>query len=304
MVTETNTRIQLGPSDLSRSVAGTPDVQLSNRFYEQDPTNLEDQVALLSRPALRKWLTVGTGPIRVGGIYSQPGAFLGDLFVVSADTLYRIAALDESVTAIGTLGGETGAVSMAATDTTLFIADGSGLWYYTDNNYAVGTLTAAGAIVDNDVVRMGSMYYKFTSGAVDTGTPTGLVGTPWLVALGASNTEAIENLSEAIGDTGTSGTTYSSNLTGNTEVILSSFTTTTLVIEARLPGSDGNAIITTETGANISWGAGTLAAGGTVTFAVIVTPDNVGIVSVGVIASYCICVRLRIEIQSRSLLKI
>lgn len=280
------TRIQLGASDFSRSVAETPAISLVNRFYEQDPTSLEDQVALLSRPALRKWLTVGAGPIR--GVYSAPGAFLGDLFVVSANTLYRISA-NETVTTIGTLGATTGNVSMAATDTTLFIADGSGLWYYTDSSYASGTLTAS-AVAVNDVVRIGSMYYKFVSSDVDTGTPTGSSGNPWLVLRGVTLAESLTNLSEAVNETGTAGTTYSTVLTGNTQVVVTSVTLTTLVVGSQLPGTDGNSIATTETGAGTAWGATTLAAGGATTFAAITTPDDVGIVSVGVIAGYCICV--------------
>lgn len=280
------TRIPLGTSDFSRTVAETPAIALVNRFYEQDPTSLEDQVALLSRPALRKWLTVGDGPIR--GIYSQPGAFLGDLFVVSARVLYRISAA-EVITTIGTLGATTGNVSMAATETTLFIADGSGLWYYTDSSYSSGTLTAS-AIAVNDVVQIGSMYYKFVSSDVDAGTPTGLTGNPWLVLRGATLAESITNLSEAVNETGEAGTTYSTVLTGNTQVVVTSTTLTTLVVGSQLPGSGGNSIATTETGAGTAWGAVTLTGGGATTFAAITTPDTVGIVSVGVIAGYCICV--------------
>lgn len=136
-------RIPLGTTDLSRSVAETPDVRLLNRYYEQDPTNTADQVALLTRPSLRKWKTVGTGPIRA--IYSQPGSFAESLFVVSGNTVYRIA-VDETVTTVGTLGTSTGYVSMTATPDYLFVADGASLRVYN------GTTFTAVAVPDNDGV--------------------------------------------------------------------------------------------------------------------------------------------------------
>lgn len=121
-------RIPLGRSDFVRGIAETPGIILKNRYYEQCPSNQEDQVALLSRPGLRKWLTVGSGPIR--GMYSQPGAFLDSLFVVSGTELYEVAT-DETTTLLGTVTG-TGAVSMTATDYPykLFVANGAGLQRY------------------------------------------------------------------------------------------------------------------------------------------------------------------------------
>jgi hypothetical protein len=120
------TAIPLGTTDSSRSVASVPDINVYNRYFEQDPTNLQNQVALLCRPALRKWLTVGVGPIRA--VYSCPGAFSEALFVVSGETLYRIDT-DETVTSIGSVTG-TSFVSMAATYQYLFIANGTDLQYY------------------------------------------------------------------------------------------------------------------------------------------------------------------------------
>jgi hypothetical protein len=64
-------KLPLGTSDFLRRVAKTVRISVINRFFEQDPTNQDDQVALLSRPGLQRWLPVGDGPIRA--IYSQPG---------------------------------------------------------------------------------------------------------------------------------------------------------------------------------------------------------------------------------------
>lgn len=119
-------RIPLGRTDLSRSVAEVPDITLRNRYFESNPTDLKDNVALLTRPGLKKWLEVGDGPIR--GLYSQPGTFDEALFVVSATTLYRIAT-DETITSIGTIAGTT-TVSMAATAENLYLANGLTLYRY------------------------------------------------------------------------------------------------------------------------------------------------------------------------------
>lgn len=138
-------RIPLATSDYSRSVAETPPIGLLNRYFEADPTNQKDQVALLTRPALRKWLEVGTGPIRA--IYSQPGTFDEALFVVSGTTLYEVAT-DETITSIGTVAG-TGAVSMAATDfpDKLWIANGLGLQLYDGATLAAVTVPDGDGIV-------------------------------------------------------------------------------------------------------------------------------------------------------------
>jgi hypothetical protein len=99
-----------------------PRIQLLNLYAERTPSSRQ-QTALITRPGLSEYLTVGDGPIR--GMYSQPGALGGALFTVSGTTLYR----DDE--AIGTIPG-TDRVSMAssasqlliANDTALFITDG------------------------------------------------------------------------------------------------------------------------------------------------------------------------------------
>lgn len=284
-------RIPLGSNAYKREVAQDPEIKLINRYFEQDPTNQSEQAALLARPSLRRWITdLGTGPIRA--TYSQPGTFDDAIFAVSGYDLYRVDQ-DETTTLCGTIDSTTldSFVSMAATDDPfLFLCDGGTLWLYTDNGVASGTLTASGAIANNDTVKIDSIYYKWTTGSVDTGTPAGTAGSPWLVALGASNTEALSNLRAAINDSGGEGTTYSTALAIHSSVRATSSSTTTLSVAAISGGTGGNSISTTETGANIAWGGTTLSGGGTNSLTPVVTPDNVGIISVGYIASFVICV--------------
>lgn len=123
-------KIPLGVGSYRRKTAQEPEIVLRNRYFEANPTNQENQVALLVRPALRRWLEVGTGPVRA--TYSQNGAFDNALFVVSGEELWRINT-DETMEMLqsGIFGnGLTANVSMAATPEFLFIADGKILYVY------------------------------------------------------------------------------------------------------------------------------------------------------------------------------
>lgn len=282
------TNIPLGRGDWRRDLGLEAQIPLLNRFFEEDPVPLDGDTALLARPALKKFAEVGSGPIR--GMASQLGMFDDSLFVVSGSTLYKIKP-DETVTNIGSglAGSPDSYVPMCFTDNYLFLADGSNLWIYTNNGFAVGTLTAS-AIANNDTVTIGSTVYKFTSGGVDTGTPAGSAGNPWLVLLGASLSESLDNLAQAITASGDAGTTYSSVLTAHTSVTTSTITSTTLKIRALVAGAAGNAIATTETSGTAAWGAAVLAGGGATTFTTVAMPDSVGVVWVDTIASFVIVV--------------
>jgi hypothetical protein len=285
--------IPLSRSDYFRNIAKEARIRTKNRYFEQNPVLTEDQAALIARPGLKRFLSVGAGPIR--GTYSQTGSFSDALFVVSDDQLYRVDT-DETVTSIGTLpsASQRSFVSMAATSNIgetpayLFVASGSTLMCYMEDSYALGTIS--GTPANGDVVRVDLMYYQFTNGSVDAGTPAGTSGNPWLVALGASAAEAWENLAAAFGATGVAGTSYSTALIQNSVIAVQQYTATDVLVRATIVGAVGNSIITTETGAAIAWGAATLAGGGDPSWFEVPTPDDVGIVSVGYIASHVVCV--------------
>lgn len=287
--------IQVGHSQYQRRVAKEPIVALRNRFFEQNPVlnQSEGIPSLIARPALKKIAEVGEGHIRF--VFSETGTFDDDAFIVSGLDLYR---MDNTATAtlIGTISNDTlGAVSMAATGNIgetpayLFIADGGVLWVYTEDGSAIGHLTASGAIANGDVVEVGGVYYQWTSGSVDTGTPDGTIGSPWLVALGTTP-QSLNSLYLAINNGGGAGTDYSTDLLANPLVASSVQSGNDLYVVARTSGTDGNAITTTETGANIAWGAGTLSGGGTDQLRQVGMPDDVGAISVATFNSYVIVV--------------
>lgn len=285
--------IPLSRSDYFRGVAKEARIRTRNRYFEENPVLTETQSALLARMGMRRWIYVGDGPIR--GIYSQPGSFDDALFVASYDQLWRVDT-DGTKTLVGSIPASSlkSSVSMAATSnigTTpafLFVASGAALMCYIENGYAVGTIS--GTPANNDVVRVDTVYYQFTNAGVNAGAPAGTLTNPWLVALGVSATEAWTNLADAFGALGIAGTQYSTALVANTQIKVQSSAANLVNVRATLVGALGNAIVTTETGAAIAWTAGTLTGGGTPAWFQVETPEDVGIVSVGYIASYVVCV--------------
>lgn len=289
--------IPLGKTDFRRTVANEPDIPVLNRYFEHNPTNLEDQVALLARPGLKRWIEIGEGPIRL--VASQPGSFSDSLFVVSYDTLYRINS-DETSTEVGDgifgyAQDSTPSVAITAaigaTPEFLFCADGQTLRCYTDNSRARNVLEASSVISDGDKISIDSTYYQWTSGSVDSGSPDGSSGSPWLVAVGGDTTESLENMASAINNDGLSGEQYSSAIIKNTKVSAPASDNSSLRIRALDFGVVGNAIGTTVVvGANIAWDDTTLTNGGNPLFFDVPMPDDVPPKSVAFIAGYVIVV--------------
>jgi hypothetical protein len=287
--------LPLAASDWQRFNAQETVLHMRNRFFEQNPTGAEN-VALLSRPGLRRGFEAGEGPIR--SMYAQPGSFNDDLFVISANEVYRVNR-DLVPTKIGEVDSDPfTAPEMAATarfgdlPEYLYIADGRILWLYTENGFSRSILSGANAtaVADNDEVRIGGIYYKFTSGSVDAGTPDGTVANPWLIKLETTTTDCFTNLAAAINGTGLPGTVYSTLTDPHPVVESNAVVTNQMLVRARVPGAVNNSVVTTETGANISWTAGTLQGGGTPSFTQVLMPDDYGAISLGVIANFVIII--------------
>jgi hypothetical protein len=123
------------------------------------------------------------------------------------------------------------------------------------NKYASVTLTSDGTLpANNDTVTLGTQTYTYK---------TTLTGAADEVLIGASTTTALANLLSAVNGSRGSGTTYGAGTTANASVTASGTLTpsTTLKIIARLNGTDGNSIVSTETSAHLSFATATLAAG-------------------------------------------
>lgn len=272
------TALPLGVGAYKRETAGEPEVRLVNRFFEQSPVNLREHYTLLSRSGtamLRAFLPdTASGLLR--GLYSKVGIFLSDLFVVSGKNFYRYKADGTTIHIQGEIRGA-GKPNITYAKgigyERLFIADGLLLHYYDGGTHAVGTLTKTGAITTAKV-EIGGTWYAWNV-AVDTGPPDGTQNFPWLAAPG---TDPITALAKMLSFDGVPGLDFSTALGGpNTAVTVLAQggpPATQMVVHAISDNADGNAITTTTTGANISFGAATLGAGGVHTIHGVPMPDG------------------------------
>lgn len=292
-------KVSFRPSDFRRNVADAGSLILRNRYFEENPFLTDDGASLIARPGMTRLTYVGEGPIR--GMASEAGSFGGDLFVASGGSAFRMDTDLASTSIIsGLFNPDRGVVRMAITaqigDTPeyMFLADGRTLFVYIANGYAQNGVT--GTVANNDVIRIDTTYYQWTSGSVDAGAPAGTLANPWLVALGASNIIALGNMFNAINASGVAGTDYSTVLVEHGTAMAISYTATLLTVRAKLIGAVGNSIVTTETGASLAWtGGGTMTGGGAPTVNQVMMPDDVGAIDVAVIASYVIVVPVQAD---------
>lgn len=76
--------------------------------------------------------------------------------------------------------------------------------------------TVASNVATGQTFQVGGVYYRYTTGSVDTGTPNGSSANPWLLRYASSpSTENAETLRKAIDGNGVAGTDYSSALTAH-----------------------------------------------------------------------------------------
>lgn len=121
---------------------------------------------------------------------------------------------------------------------------------------AAQTLTFTGNAANSETVVINGQTYTFKT-ALSTG-PT--VANEVLV--GANTAASIVNLQSAINALPSqAGLTFGAPTVANAAVYASAVTGTTLIVSASIPGTAGNAVTTTETVANASWGSTTLAGG-------------------------------------------
>lgn len=272
--------VPLGVGAYKRTQAGEPEIKLINRFLETNPTNLREKIALLSRAGTNSLGKFAGGLIR--RTFSRVGFFGSDLFVVSGTNLYRLSQSTGLITPIsGTLQNNGNGFVYTSWMKgigyeLLFFSDGSSVQYYTTRAIGVLTVAAGGSeILDwnssGQVVDINGTYYAW-SAAVNTGTPAGTSGAPYLALLGSAIPDAngltgdassLNNMALLLNYAGISGDTYSSTVPGANPNVTATSNYPTLTLTAVVDLAPGNLITTSVfSGANISWGAATLTGGG------------------------------------------
>lgn len=120
---------------------------------------------------------------------------------------------------------------------------------------ATGTLTSTGtAPANDDTVTIGAKTYTYKTELTDPAEANEIL-------IGASAAASLDNLKSAVNATAGAGTTYGTGTTINATVAATTNTDTTQVFEAKTAGTGGNALATTETSSQLSFGAATLTGG-------------------------------------------
>lgn len=206
----------------------------------------------LYRPAPTELLTKGVAKTAAGRVNS--------LRVTNNNAAVRFFHLYDkkyiptaSVVAVGTLTSDATAPSDGDT-----VQIGSTIYTYKTTLTEVaasGTLTSdATAPSDGDTVTIDTTTYTFKT----TLTVPHVANE---VLIGGSAAAALDNLKSAVNLTDNTGTAYSSNTKIHPTVTATTNTNTTQVFVAKVPGTAGNSIVTTENGSHTSFGAATLAGG-------------------------------------------
>jgi hypothetical protein len=152
------TQVRLAIDAYKRTRAGEPEIILKNGFFERNPINLVEQVAIIRRPAHRHRTVVGDGPIR--RMSYQAGKFDDDAFVVSGTELYRVhrttgggsVTLPDTPTHIaGTVDDSTKvAPDISFRADAVFISDGVAL-QYTDGAAALAAVALPDSVAPSSI---------------------------------------------------------------------------------------------------------------------------------------------------------
>lgn len=86
-----------------RDVGRFPELVLRDLIAERAPGQQEKPLALIARPAVVDFATLGAGPLR--GVFRKPGVFDGDALILSGTTLYRLASTGVATAQTGTVTG-------------------------------------------------------------------------------------------------------------------------------------------------------------------------------------------------------
>lgn len=119
---------------------------------------------------------------------------------------------------------------------------------------AVGTLTATGNAGAGNTVTIGTTTYTYVTALTDPAVANE-------VKIGDTASDSLDNLIAAINGAAGAGITYGTGTVAHTQVVAVAGDGDTVTVTAKTIGTAGNAIATTNVGANLGFGAGTLASG-------------------------------------------
>lgn len=260
MADDSSFNVPLAASHYERNFAGSATLRVLNRFFESDKSS-QSGFSQVARPGTSIVDLIGAGPT-IRELATQDGLFGDDLFVVSGDGLWRYSSAGVKTQVVGAISFNATFPSITFQASPgierLWLADGDNLMYYEGSSKSQAQLDLTGSgIAAADTVSIGGIYYKWVASGVDAGTPAGTLANPWLVLTGLTDADSLANLGDAIGDTGTPGSQYSTALTAHTTVERRRLKTlpndVSLIVQAITAGAAGDSIALTETSAALAW---------------------------------------------------
>lgn len=180
-----------------------------------------------------------------------PAGFVLGLLGIASLARSVYASITTSAAVNHYLNPETGMVRIQAITNGIFVA------FSADANKAparaTATLTSTGTLpTSGATLTIGSIVYRIMT------TPA----QAYDIKRDADAATMLDNIKKAINGTGTPGTEYFAGTEAHPDVIATTNTDTTQVVEAKLAGTAGNAIAIAENDAQLSWsGSGFLASG-------------------------------------------
>lgn len=223
------TTLKLGYGAYKRTVDGSPEVKLVNRYIEADPTNLIEQASLLARPGTK--FLAGFPPDKAGasfrGMFSRRGSFNSDLFVVSGRKLYRYSD-DKGVTQLGGELADNGYVRATfvkgAGYERVFFTDGLNISYYEGSTRATGVMSVISgedmSSLDHISLKINDTYYAWTTGSFNTNAD-GSQNDPYECKIETTSTgdERIRSMVDMINYDGERGVDFSDSLTASNALV-------------------------------------------------------------------------------------
>lgn len=148
--------------------SGFSEIVTLNCVSEKAPSQVATSDALIARPGLSAFATVGTGPIR--GVFKRDGVFGGDTLVVSSTTLYRVNDSGTATAFSGTVAGDADVTIDAGQNADLEdiarIATGSALYQATGTTVAAEDFPTTGGAGASSVC-FHRMYFFATEAGTD-----------------------------------------------------------------------------------------------------------------------------------------
>ena len=167
------------------------------------------------------------------GIVGRPIALIGEGFANATEVVVEIAEFGLSSEIVSDAAGNIASDALA--------------------DHAVVTLTATGNCGNGDTVTLGSRVYTMR-----TGTATLL---PNEIRVGAAATDSLDNIKAAVNGGSNEGVTFGLGTLPHADILAGNKNATTIKFFARVAGTAGNSLASTETLNNMSFGAATLTGG-------------------------------------------